>query len=73
MENNTEYYEIIAVNIRKLRTNAQMSQEQLAEKLNCSREYVSRIENCKERLSLSLLLKIAELFHVNPSSMFIDV
>ena len=42
----------------------------MAEKLNCSREFISRVENCKERVSLNMLLKISELFKVNPSSLF---
>lgn len=44
----------------------------MAEKLSCSREYISRVENKKEKVSLNMLLKIAELFHINPSKMFIQ-
>lgn len=64
------YYRIISLNIRKLRTEGKLSQEKLAERLGCSREFISRVENQKERVSLAMLLKIAELFKVNPSSMF---
>ncbi len=69
--NEKKYYKIISENIKNLRIKAKISQEAMAEKLNCSREFISRVENCRERVSLNMLLKIADLFQVNPSSMFI--
>ena len=70
--NNQEakYHGIIAENIKKLRLQSRLSQEAMAEKLSCSREFISRVENKKEKISLSMLLKIASLFEINPSSMF---
>lgn len=71
MENKeSEYHNIISKNIKKLRTAAKLSQESMAEKLSCSREFISRVENQKERVSLNMLLKIAELFNVKPSDFF---
>lgn len=71
MENKEKkYYDIISANIKKLRTTAKLSQEAMAEKLNCSREFISRVENGKERVSLNMLLKISAIFKVNPSNMF---
>lgn len=64
------YHKIISDNIKKLRTKAKLSQEALAEKLNCSREFISRVENKKERISLNMMLKIANIFEINPSSLF---
>ena len=73
MENkDKKYHEIISANIRKLRISAKLSQESMAEKLSCSREFISRVENRKEKVSLNMLLKIADLFHVNPSKLFIQ-
>ncbi len=73
MENKeSQYYDIISKNIKKLRTAAKLSQEKMAENLCCSREFISRVENKKERVSLNMLLKIAELFNVNPSDLFIN-
>lgn len=72
---NTEdakYHNIISDNIRKLRLANKYSQELLAEKLSCSREYVSRIENKKEKVSLSMLLRVADLFGISPSKLFIQ-
>ncbi|CCY63833.1 transcriptional regulator (Modular protein) [Clostridium sp. CAG:967] len=65
-----KYHDIISKNIKKLRTSAKYSQEEMAEKLSCSREFISRVENRKEKISLNMLLKIANLFNVNPSSLF---
>ncbi|MBQ8459579.1 helix-turn-helix transcriptional regulator [bacterium] len=64
------YHKIIASNIRKLRKEAKFSQEELAEKLNCSREFVSRAENLKEKISLKMLLKLSLLFNVEPQYFF---
>ena len=73
MENkDKKYHEIISANIRNLRISAKLSQESMAEKLSCSREFISRVENKKEKVSLNMLLKIADLFHVNPSKLFIQ-
>lgn len=66
----SNYHSIISDNIKKLRTKEKMSQEALAEKLNCSREFISRVENKKERISLNMMLKIAQLFKINPSNLF---
>lgn len=67
---NIDYYKIIADNIKKLRLNLKLSQEQFAEKISCSREYISRLENYKEKISLQLLIKIALLFDKTPQEFF---
>lgn len=64
------YHRTIVANIKKLRKNAKLSQEQFAEKLNCSREFVSRVENLKEKVSLKMILKLSYLFDVNPKYFF---
>lgn len=64
------YHKIIAKNIKNLRKNAKMSQETFAEKINCSREFVSRMENFKEKPSLKMLLKLSFLFNINPQYFF---
>lgn len=65
-----KYYNIIADNIKKLRLELQFSQEQFAEKIGCSREYISRLENHKEKISLQFLLKISQLFEKEPQAFF---
>ncbi len=67
-----KYHDIIAQNIKRLRIEAKLSQEAMAEKLSCSREFISRVENRREKVSLNMLLKIADLFQINPSSLFIQ-
>lgn len=67
---NIDYYKIIADNIKNLRLNLKLSQEQFAEKIGCSREFISRIENYKEKTSLKFLLKIALLFNKSPQEFF---
>ncbi len=64
------YHKIISANIKKLRKGAKLSQEEFAEKLNCSREFISRVENLKEKVSLKMLLLMSELFKVNPKYFF---
>jgi transcriptional regulator with XRE-family HTH domain len=64
------YHKIIASNIKKLRKNAKLSQENFAEKVGCSREFISRLENLKEKPSLKMILKLAYLFNVTPTYFF---
>ena len=64
------YHTLIAANIKKLRNNLKLSQEEFAEKLGCSREFISRVENLKEKVSLKMILKISMFFDVNPKYFF---
>ena len=64
------YHKIISSQIKKLRKKEKLSQEEFAEKINCSREFVSRVENLKERVSLKMLLKLSQLFNISPKYFF---
>ncbi len=64
------YHKIIADNIKKLRKQHKLSQENFAEQINCSREFVSRMENLKEKPSLKMLLKLSFLYNVDPTYFF---
>jgi len=64
------YHKKIASNIKRLRKTHNLSQENFAEKINCSREFVSRMENLREKPSLKMLLKLSFLFNVNPAYFF---
>ena len=55
-------YHKIAQTLKKLRKASNFSQEELAEKLGCSREFVSRIENNHENISLKMLFQEKWLF-----------
>lgn len=64
------YHKIFAKNIKKLRKEQHLSQENFAEKLECSREFISRVENGREKISLKMLLKLSYLFKVDPCEFF---
>ena len=63
----------LGIDLKVQRILKHVSQEKMAEKLSCSREFISRVENRKERISLTMLFKIAELFKVNPSRLLIQI
>lgn len=64
------YHKIISANIKRLRKVAKLSQENLAEKLGCSREFISRVENNRERISLRMLLHLSKIFDYSPTVFF---
>ena len=66
------YFDIISKNIRKLREAKGFSQEVLAEHVNCSREFINRVENRKEDISLKMLLKLAHILGIPPQKLFED-
>lgn len=63
-------YHKIAFEIKRLRKEAKYSQEELAEKLNCSREFISRVENNKEKVSLKMIFTLSEVFNVSAKVFF---
>ena len=65
-------YNKIGERIRALRTASGLSQEQLAEMLNLSREHVNLIENGNRYPSLETLLDIANAFKVSSEDILID-
>ena len=69
-DNKINYYQIIANNLKNLRLQLKLSQEDFAEKLGCSREYISRLENNKELISLKMVLKVVDIFNINPELLF---
>lgn len=65
-----KYMGIIASNIKYLRENAHLTQENLAEKIDCSREFINRLENNKEKPSLQTLILLSASLKVHPSVFF---
>ena len=65
MQEKYDYNVTIHNNIRKLRKQKKLSQEQLAEKIDCCREHITRIENGKLNLGLENFIKLAEVFGVS--------
>ena len=50
----------IAIALRQLRKELNLSQSKLAKKMNVEREYVSRIESGKQNITLETLYRIAK-------------
>jgi len=65
-----KYFDTIAKNTKIFREKANLSQEALAEKVNLSREFINRVENRKENLSLNSLLMLSIIFKVSPEDFF---
>lgn len=63
-----ERYREIGYQISYCRKHMQMTQEEMAEKLNVSRQHIGAIEapNVNRKVSLDLLFDIADLFGVEP-------
>lgn len=51
-------------NIREKRKSLKLSQEKLAEMIDCSREHIARIENGKVNLGLENFIKLAKVFNI---------
>jgi len=65
-----KYLYIISKNIKHFREEIGFSQESLAEKVDCSREFINRVENRKEDISLKMLLKLSYILKVSPERLF---
>ena len=50
-----------AMELRKVRRQLRLSQEQLAQKMSVKREFLSRIESGKQNVTLATLYRIAEV------------
>lgn len=61
--------EKLGKNIRKNRELKKFSQEFLAEKVNLSREYITRIENGQKFISLRKLFQLADVLEVKLSDL----
>ena len=72
--NSEYYYTIIRKNIRKYRLAKKLTQQQLADMTEISREYICDIENesRNKRLTISVLGNIAEALEV-PISKFFEI
>lgn len=63
---------IVGKNIRKIRLNRHLTQEELAEKLDLHPSYIGLIERGLRSPSLETLSKIAEFFKVSEASLLYD-
>ena len=65
-----EKLQAIGKSIAKYRKERKLTQNQLAEILDISREHLAKIETAKRCVSLSLLFKIAEVLEVSEKDLF---
>jgi transcriptional regulator with XRE-family HTH domain len=62
--------QILGKNIQKRRKEKKLSQNQLAELLNISREHLAKIETAKRCISLKLLFKLADVLNIFEKELF---
>ena len=72
MTNETTKLLNLGKNIQKARKSNNLSQNELADILNISREHLAKIETAKRCVSLKLLFKIAEALNIQVYKLFID-
>lgn len=65
-----EKYKYLGLNIAYYRKKRQLSQEQLAERINISRTHMSRIETADCAVSLDVVFRICDVLDVNPAKLF---
>ena len=68
MTNEATKLRILGRNIFNARKAKKLSQNELAEKLNISREHLAKLETGKRRISLKLLFIMAEVLEVEEAS-----
>lgn len=62
--------ENLGKNIKKYREIKQLSQEKLAEKVDLSREYITRVEGGQKFLSLRKVFLVADILEVKIKDLF---
>ncbi len=70
MTNEVTRLEKLGANIRKLRKSKNLSQNELAEILDISREHLAKIETAKRRISIKLLFKLSDALQVTEKDIF---
>ena len=74
IHNDEYYYTIIRRNIRKFRLEKNLTQQDLADMTELSREYICDIENESrgKHLTISVLGRIAEALEIDIRNFFVD-
>ena len=63
-------YKSLGLNIAYFRKSQNLSQEQLAEKINISRTHMSRIETADCAVSLDVVFEICDVLNIPPIKLF---
>ena len=74
LHNDEYYYEIVRANIRKIRREHKLTQQDLADLTGLSRQYICDIENTRrnKHLSIAVLGRMADALNLNIIEFFID-
>ena len=59
--------EVLARNLRRLRREKGLTQEELADRMGINRNYVGMIERCENSPTVDMLERIAKALQVDPS------
>lgn len=72
MHSDTYYFDIIRYNIRKLREEANLTQQQLADKAGITMNYVAKIESKKMQRGFTIVIlgRIADALEVDIRELF---
>ncbi|MDC7227224.1 MAG: helix-turn-helix transcriptional regulator [Spirochaetales bacterium] len=65
-------YNSMAVNLKKYRENAGLTQEQLAEKAGCSKNHLSVLERGKKFPGGHLIDRLSDALEIKPFVLFLD-
>ena len=58
------------MNLKELRTNAKMTQQELADKIGVQRSTIAMIETDKNSITISMAKKLAEVFNISWTNFF---
>lgn len=69
------YYDIVRKNIKKYRKSANLTQQELADKIGVSMHYISQIESAKPNKYFTLVVigRIADVLEIDIRQLFDDV
>lgn len=70
MANSVTKLRILCKNIKHARKQKGFTQNELAEKLDISREHLAKVETAKRCASLTLLFKICEILEIEEKDLF---
>ena len=69
MLNKVAKLKLLGARIKEFRKKRNMTQEKLSEKLDISRNYLSKIENGQKTMSLDLLFEIKDILEMSGNDM----
>lgn len=75
MHDDNYYYDIIRHNIKKYRKKANLTQQELADKIGVSMNYIAKIESKKMQKSFTIIIlgRVADALKINVKMLFDDI